>query len=315
MAELQAYALSHEQALGYGLSQNVLAGLVRSGHWQRLARGIYLASPAAPSWDALAWSGILLGGDQARLGPEASGYLHGLLEVGPEPVVVLVPYGRVVRSPGPWRFVRERATARSPRRTGSPPRLTFDESLVDLVATRSEGEVVALVTKAVQLRRTRPDRVLRVLDARSGHPHRKLLTALLSDVGEGVESPLELSYLRDVERAHGLPTGRRQRSRRGLAYLSDVSYDDFALLVELDGRRGHEGTGRFRDMWRDNEFALLQLLTLRYGWFDVIDHPCAVARQVAVLLRQRGWTGVPRRCRRCARMNDLDEFLVLTNSA
>ena len=126
---------------------------------------------------------------------------------------------------------------------------------------------------------------------------------MLSDVAKGVESPLELRYLRDVERAHGLPEGQRQRYRGGLRHRTDVSYDEFAVLVELDGRLGHEGAGRFRDMRRDNDFALRALLTLRYGWPDVVDRPCEVAFQVATVLADRGWTGLFGRCHRCERVS------------
>jgi hypothetical protein len=220
-------------------------------------------------------------------------------------VDILVPYGRSVRVDGPWKFRRKRPTARSARTVGSPPRLTVEAALLDLAAVRTESEVVGLVTKAVQLRRTNPQRITTLLAARSAHPHRTLLTNLLADVAEGVESPLELAYFRDVERAHGLPRGNRQRSRRGLPYLTDVGYDDYGLLVELDGRIGHDGEGRFRDMWRDNEFTMEELSTLRYGWFDVTGRPCDVNGQVAWLLHRRGWPGTPRRCRRCANVNGI----------
>ena len=160
------------------------------------------------------------------------------------------------------------------------------------------------MTKAVQQRLTTPVRLVSALALRRRHRHRALLTAVLADVDEGAESALELAYLRDVERAHGLPRGNRQRSRLGLAYLSDVGYDDYQLLVELDGRDGHLDVGRFRDMQRDNRFAVRAWLTLRYGWFDVVDRPCLVSVQVATALRDRGWTGLFRRCRRCARVPD-----------
>jgi hypothetical protein len=78
-----------------------------------------------------------------------------------------------------------------------------------------------------------------------------------------------------------------------------VGYDGYTLLVELDGRLGHEGAGRFRDLRRDNDFALRSLITLRYGWWDVVERPCEVAWQVATVLRSRGWEGVPTRCHRC----------------
>ncbi len=120
-----------------------------------------------------------------------------------------------------------------------------------------------------------------------------------------MHSPLELNYARDVERAHGLPRGKRQlRSRRG-SYYRDVTYEEFQLIVELDGRLGHDGLGRFRDMRRDNLAILMGQLTLRYGWFDVVDRPCQVAWEVAAVLAARGWTAVPSRCHRCRHAVDL----------
>lgn len=121
----------------------------------------------------------------------------------------------------------------------------------------------------------------------------------------GARSPravVELAYLRDVERAHGLPRGRRNRYRGNLRYRTDVDYDAYALLVELDGRLGHEGGGRFRDYRRDNAFALQALTTLRYGWFDVAELSCEVTNQVSTILRARGWSDLPTRCRRCRRV-------------
>jgi hypothetical protein len=115
-----------------------------------------------------------------------------------------------------------------------------------------------------------------------------------------------MRFLHDVERPHGLPRGDRQQSRRGLPYASDVGYDDYQLLVELDGRKGHECVGLFRDMKRDNQFALIEWITLRYGWFDVVHRPCVIAFEIAAALVARGWTGLPTRCFRCVNATDLD---------
>ena len=54
-------------------------------------------------------------------------------------------------------------------------------------------------------------------------------------------------------------------------------------------------------MARDNRSALRSETTLRYGWADVTGRRCAVARQVASLLRDRGWTGPtdPSECEFC----------------
>jgi hypothetical protein len=83
-----------------------------------------------------------------------------------------------------------------------------------------------------------------------------------------------------------------------------VVYLAYWLVVELDGRLGHEGPGRFRDMLRDNDATVDGEATLRYGYGDVAGSPCMVARQVAAVLSSRGWTGVLRRCSHCAGVPD-----------
>ena len=72
--------------------------------------------------------------------------------------------------------------------------------------------------------------------------------------------------------------------------MSDVDYKEFRLIVELDGRAGHEGVGRFRDMDRDNRHALVDATTLRFGHYDLASRPCAVAFQVYCALAVRGYS-------------------------
>lgn len=298
LADLQAGVVTKEQALGCGLSEAALLRLCRDQAWRRLGRGVFRVGPGEPDWPALAWAGVLLGGDEARLGPRASAHLWGLGDP-PDPVDVLVPYGASRVSRGHWAFARERPGVRSARTVGSPPRLTAADTVLDVAAESDESAAVDLVIRATAQRLVPASVLRRALSDRTQHRHRALFGELLGEVALGVESGLELRYLRDVERAHCLPDGRRQRYGGGLRHRTDVGYDDFALLVELDGRLGHEGAGRFRDYRRDNAFALRQLLTLRYGWFDVVDRPCRVAFQVASVMISRGWSGLPQRCDRC----------------
>ena len=308
LAVLKAGVVSREQVLGHGLSRHILRRLIDSGAWQPVTRGLFATTAAPPPWEGLAWGGLLVGGERARLGPQASGYLHELVPQPPDPIDILVPAGRVVRAAGPWEFHREALGTRSPRTVGAPARLTVEDTVLDLSAIGPESDVVGLITSAVSARRTTPVRLQRGLEQRSRHSRRRLLRDILGDVAHGAESPVELRYLNDVERSHELPRGDRQRSRLGLPYCSDVGYDEWRLLVELDGRAGHDGVGRFSDMRRDNRFAAHDWLTLRYGWFDVVNSPCAIAFQVASVLARRGWTGVPSRCLCC--VNALDSDLV-----
>ena len=105
LAKLQAGVVTTEQAVALGQSRHSLARLVQSGQWLRLTVGLYLTVPTAVDFAVLAWGGVLLGGDGARLGPQASGFLHRLLEAPPDVVDVLVPADRRVRVDGPWLFI------------------------------------------------------------------------------------------------------------------------------------------------------------------------------------------------------------------
>jgi very-short-patch-repair endonuclease len=299
LAEAQADVVSREQVLGLGLSRHVIERLLATDRWRAVARGIYHTLPTEPRWDSLAWAGALIGGARARMGPQASAYLYQLLDVAPMPIDVLVPADRYLQRSGPWNFHRERIGARRPQSRGSLPRLSVEDTVLDLCASSGEGDAVALLATAVQRRLTTPARLVKSMSYRSRQRHRGMIADVLADIEQGAESRLELSYLRLVERPHELPKGERQKRRHGLPYVSDVGYDQYALLVELDGRLGHQGADRFRDMERDNRFAVVSWTTLRYGWFDVVERPCVVARQVAEALMVRGWPGPLTRCPRC----------------
>ncbi|MGI3783071.1 MAG: type IV toxin-antitoxin system AbiEi family antitoxin domain-containing protein, partial [Janthinobacterium lividum] len=289
LAHAQAQVVTREQALGLGLSRHTLGRLADEGRWQRLAPGTFVVHSGTVEWESLAWAGVLLGGQGARLGGTAAGYAHRLIEDAPVPVEVLVPHGSAARSRSRWRFVHERPGARDSRCTGSPPRILVPDTVLDLCEGGSPRVLEDLVTRAVQSWLTTPLHLQRALDHRERHSRRRLLTELLLDVAEGAESPLELRYLR-VERRHGLPNGKRQR-RTSSPGRRDVLYPEYRVIVELDGKKGHLGEGRFRDMSRDNAAVLEELTTMRFGFGDVAGSPCLVAAQVAQVLGQRGWGG------------------------
>ncbi len=271
------------------MGRHTIARLLRDEQWYPVSDGIYSPS-LSPEWKALAWTGVLLSGGYGVLGGEAAMHLHG---VGDPPSTIAVWCGqRRLRDRGPWRF---RQGVRAGR--GSPPRVSIEDATLEVCATSNPDGVVAMLSAAVSSHRTTEDRLrLRAISIPNLR-HRKHVLDALSDVSDGVESPLELRYLRDVERAHGLPVGLRQISiSRGTR--SDVSYVEHSVLVELDGRLGHHD-GTFRDAARDNRHTVAGFVTLRFGWNDVVQTPCAVAAQVATVLTSRGWSVSPHRCRRC----------------
>lgn len=264
-----------------------------------MSRSVFYTGTGEPAWTSWAWAGVLLGGSDARLGGLAAAHVHGLHEEEPWPLPVLVPVAAPAARRPPWDFRRERPGVRERRSPGSPPSTTVEDTVLDLTDEGGAREAIGWVTMAVQSRRTTVPRLRLALRRRSRLRHRRLLSELLADVAKGAETPLEVAYLRDVERAHGLPHADRQQVSPRSPHIRDVYYDAYATVVELDGRLGHEGMGRFRDMRRDNVAALLGEASLRYGSMDVYGGACSVAFQVGSVLGRRGWDGVPHRCPNC----------------
>jgi very-short-patch-repair endonuclease len=109
---------------------------------------------------------------------------------------------------------------------------------------------------------------------------------------------LEYRYVRDVERAHGLPRSRHQVRVviDGKTVYRDAYYEEYQVAVELDGRLAHPDDERWRDSQRDNQASARGVETCRYGWRDVYAHPCETALLQAQILLRRGWRGTPRPC-------------------
>ena len=303
-AASQGGVVGAEQLVALDFTCRSAERLVNQRSWVRLATGVYQVGVGEPSWEGLAWAGVLLGGPRARLGFEAAGHLWKLVDEPPADITVLVPHGRPIAGRGRWVFQQERSAARSVRSPGSPPRTTIEDTVVDLCSVAETRALPGLLTKAVQGRRTTTRRILACVESRARVRHRDLLREMLGDVGQGAESPLELRYLTDVERPHGLPRAKRQVRSRSGREVRDLLYEECATIVELDGRV--HIAGRFRDMERDNAALLGGDVTLRYGWPDVTERPCSVAWEVAAVLIRRGWRGAPTRCRLCELATDAD---------
>jgi hypothetical protein len=189
---------------------------------------------------------------------------------------------------------RKREWRRYVQPTRAPAQIRLEHAILDVASEAgSEADAIATVADACQSRRTNAARLARALRSRPKLRRRRLLLAVLEDVASGAYSLLEHRYLSRVERPHGLPTGKRQRRvhpGRAAAYR-DVEYRGLSMIVELDGRLGHEWQAdRWDDLDRDVDSAVAGLTTLRLGWRQVLD-ACRAARAVGAVLRAHGWTG------------------------
>ncbi|SEF11260.1 type IV toxin-antitoxin system AbiEi family antitoxin domain-containing protein [Jiangella alba] len=288
--------LSRAQAIASGLNARRVEWLVTSRRWRRVHAGVFATFTGPLPFEAQVWAAVLRAGRGAVAGHRTAAYLDGLCDDAGPVIHVTVPADRYVQCKIDG--VRVHYAHRLPHTrhpSKNPPRTRLDDTVLDLVDVAPHPrEAEGWVTAACQRRLTTPQRLADALARRKKIRWRPMTEAMLAD---GAQSPLELRHLRRVERAHGLPTGCRQRRIAGsrVSWI-DVDYDEYRVRVELDGRIGHTGEGRFRDRRRDNRATVDGHATLRYGHADVFGDACGVAAEHVRVLRARGWTGRPRSC-------------------
>lgn len=289
-----------EQARDLGVTDKEIRAQVAAGRWQRLHQGVYFMANASPGPGARRWAALLASGDGAVLSHSTAADIYGFARFrrASTRIEVSIPIHRQeVAVPG----VRVRRSRLLPGKATvyeGWPITSAADTVLDLVAEmRSPHDVVGVLTDACRGKALTAEDILTALGRRKRQRHRQLVKDVLADVVGGVESILEHRYLVKVERPHGLPRGRRQVKAwaKGVPICKDVEYDEFDTVVELDGRLGHEGSGRHRDRRRDNAGIVRRKATLRYGHADLTE-PCETAAEVAIVLHDRGWTGRLTKC-------------------
>jgi hypothetical protein len=308
--------ISRRQILAAGGDDQLIARLVRRRELTRVYRAVYVDHTGPLSWEQRAWAALLYYWPAALSGASAL-RAHGVRTTGsgrarrtratdradalaPDaPVEIAIDGTRHVRAIPGVRVRRVERLAAFVQPNLTPPRFRLEHALLDVAARAGrDDDAVAVLADSCQCGRTTARRLHSALQVRSRLRRRRFLLEVLADVAEGAYSVPERRYLRRVERAHGLPRGHRQLRASltaGAAYR-DVHYRRFRMVVELDGRLGHdEVADEWDDLDRDIDGALDEQLTIRAGWRHVLD-ACRLASAVARLLRARGWTGSPAAC-------------------
>jgi Transcriptional regulator, AbiEi antitoxin len=300
-AERQDGVIARAQALALGMTDAAITWRLRSGRWQRLLPGVYATFSGRPARRCQLWAAILRAGPGAVLSHRTAAELWDLLTEQCGVIHVTVPRGTpVTRIPGVvLHYSGRSAAARHPALT--PPRTRIEETVLDLAASAANiDDALAWVFRGCAGRHTTPVRLSTAMCLRRRMRWRTEVSRALGEAATGVHSLLEHRYLNGVERRHGLPPGTRQRVtwRDGSRQYSDVAYEEYGTLVELDGSAAHPEAARWTDIRRDRAQLADGRVTLRFSWTEVSTQSCAVATEIARILRQHGWTGTLRRCGR-----------------
>lgn len=236
LLDAQAGVFARWQLTALGLDLQAVETLLRSGRWQRPRWGVYVTFTGPLPRRAQMWVAVLRAGPQAVLSYQSAAELDGFAPTPGRLIHVTVPLAqRVVTIPG---LVVHRSgrfdLARHPARM--PPRTRVEETALDLAQTaRAFDDAFGWISRPCNARLTTPQLLRTAMRSRGRVRWRAQLDCALSDIADGAMSVLENRWVRDVERAHGLPAAERQVPvvRNGLAYRLDNLYRELGIGVEL----------------------------------------------------------------------------------
>jgi very-short-patch-repair endonuclease len=121
----------------------------------------------------------------------------------------------------------------------------------------SDRQAALVLLMTVQQHLTTPARLAAAQRLVRGRTRRAFIRAVVRDIAFGVQSLGELDFGR-LCRARGLPEPSRQVVRQtpgGRIYL-DVAWDEFDLVVEIDGAQHRWGLAVMNDNLRQNDVTL-----------------------------------------------------------
>lgn len=306
LRSVQSGIVDRGQALALGFSRRQISHRLRSGTWQRVYPGVYATFTGSLSREARLWAAVRCAGEGAMVSHETAAEVHGIVDKPRGPAIhITVP---LRRRPARKRQIRGMVMHRSDQSQQqflgpfSLPRTRIEDTVLDLVAASPTFEqAYAWITRAVSREHVTVSLLRTALASRRRIRWRDWLDDAFEDAHDGVDSPLERRYAKDVERAHGLPKSQRQARRLlgGKTHYRDNWYADYRVVVEIDGPAYHQNERVQLDKDRDNlNLAMDDVRTYRFGPVDVTERVCETAVMVATTLRRNGWHGSPRPCRR-----------------
>jgi hypothetical protein len=295
----QQGVVSRKQLVQLGALPHEIARMVRRRELVPVHRGVYVNHTGPLDRAQQEWAAVLvhwpaaLYGESALPEPDPRGAIHVAVALS--------------RTPRPVKgVVAHRTTAIDSRVVWvtSPPRVRIEHAAIDVASARHRDPVAMFRTLAdvCQSRRTTAERIGKVLSTRGRVPGKAVMQDMLGDLATGACSVLEREYLR-IERVHGLPEGTRQKSATiaGKSAHRDVDYDEFGVLVELNGRAFHDDALSWDlDALRDLDTLFdSDRPTVRLTYGLVFGTPCQTVDKIGAILSRRGWTGTVLRCPDC----------------
>lgn len=287
----QGGVVSRAQAYAAGLTRGELRAQLKAQRWQRVwSRSVCLHTGDVSALGRQ-WAAVFEGGHRAMLDGETSLIASGLTNYQSSVLRVSVPRGvKPLRGAGLDIRRTRRWSGGDLVATGVPRTRVPVAAVRAAMWARSDKQASLLLLMPVQQGMTTPELIGRALLAVRRDRRRELMHAVVNDMLGGVRSVGELDFARECRR-RGIPEPDRQVVRRGKdgRYYLDVCWDDFGLVVEIDGIHHSWAASVVPDAIRQNEVALGRATVLRLPLLGMRVAADEFFDQVERGLRDGGW--------------------------
>lgn len=289
-ADEQGGVISLAQLRALGTTRSQIRAQVAARRWQRVHSQV-VAVHAGPLPElATQWAAVLEGGPQAYLDGASALIAEGLVGFRWDVIRVSVPLAARARSAPGVLICRTRRHDPLVASSSGIPRARPDVAAVHAALwARSDKQAALLLTMPVQQGLTTAERVGRALLAVRRYPRRAFLHATVVDLLDGVRSISEAEFAGEC-RGRGLPKPTRQLVRKGRdgRYYLDVCWEEWGVVVEIDGIQHTWAPNVVADALRQNQVTLEAAVVLRLPLLGLRVAADDFFAQIEQALRDRG---------------------------
>lgn len=289
-AEGQGGVVSLHQLRSAGVTRSQVRAQVSARRWRRVHSQVVAVHTGPLSDLGRMWAAVLEGGPQAYLDGASALIASGLTGFTWDVIRVSVPMAARARAASGLQVVR---TRRYDPRVIAPtgvPRARPDVAAVHAALwAASDKQAALLLTMPVQQGLTTAERIGTSLLRVHRHRRRTLLHATVLDLLDGVRSISEAEFAAECRR-RGLPRPSRQVVRKGKEgrYYLDVYWEEWGVVVEIDGIHHSWAPNVVGDALRQNEISLESDVVLRLPLLGLRVAADEFFAQIARALRERG---------------------------
>lgn len=270
-------------------SRRQFEAAVRDGDVLALAPNSYVAACHATSLHSRVDAALLWAGAPAAIGGRAALCLFGLLDTVPDVIDVVVPRDRHLK-PVP-RQLRTRRTdykfvaSQVGTWTVVPVAMALCQAFADLGSDRVGVTLRALAGRTIGI-----EDLSETIAAMPRIRARRALEEVIVQFAAGSESYLEYVAVREVFNGSEFSQLIRQHEvcAHGRRYRLDLYDERTMTAIETDGAAYHSGPGEWqRDLNRDADLSSLGILTIRFSFRDLTEHPDRCRERAGAALASR----------------------------